>query len=102
MITSQKKFFFPVENSVFISLEKYIIGCPSCGNIPHIECLLATVVNVMSFCGSTIFTTDFFAIITFNLSKAFCCFSNQINSKFFFLKSTNVSVKSVYFHTYCL
>ena len=107
MITSQKNFFpfknsrslvvvhtlakasfsiFELLNSVFVSLlDKYIIGCPSCDNIPDIECSLASVVNVMSFFGSKIFTTGFFATITFNLSKAFCCFSEQINSAFFFL-----------------
>ena len=87
---------------MFVSLlEKYIIGCPS-DNIPDIECSLASEANVMSFFGSKIFTTDFFATITFNLSKAFHCFSDQINSTFFFLKFANSSVKSVYFGTYCL
>ena len=79
---------------------KYVIGCPSCDNIPDIECSLAFVVDVMPFFGSKFFSTDFFAIITFNLSKAFCCSSNQINSTFFFLKSASGSVRSVYFGTY--
>ena len=39
-------------NSVFVSLlDKYIIGCPSWDNIPDIECLLLSVINVMSFFG---------------------------------------------------
>ena len=83
-------------------LDKYIIGFPSCDNIPDIEHSLASLVKVMSFFRSKIFTTGFFAIITFNLSKAFCCFSDQINSTFFFLKFANGSVRSVCFGTYCL
>ena len=64
-------------NSVFVSLlYKYITGCPTCDDITDIECSLASVVNVMSFFGSKTFTTGFFIIITFNLSKAFCCFSD--------------------------
>ena len=83
IITSQK-YFFPIENcrlstqwprlffsifellnSVFVSLlDKYVIRRPSCDNVPDIECLLASVVNVMSFFGSKKFTTSFFAIIT--------------------------------------
>ena len=88
---------------MFVSfLDKYIIGCPSCDNIPDIECSLASVVNVMSFFGVKIFTTGFFAIIIFILPKAFCYFSDQINSTFFFLKFANGSIKSVYFGTYRL
>ena len=83
-------------------LDKYIIGCPSCDNILDIECSLASVVNVLSFFGSKIFSTSFFVMITFNLSKAFYRFSDQIISTFFFLKFANCSVKSVYFGTYRL
>ena len=83
-------------------LDEYIIGCPSCDNIPDIECSFASVVNIKSFFWSKIFDTGFFTIITFNLSKAFFCFSDQINSTFFFLKFANSSVESVYFGTYRL
>ena len=62
----------------------------------------ASVVNVMFLFGSKIFTADFFAVITFNLSKYFCRFSDQKNSTFLFLKFANGSVKSVYFGTYRL
>ena len=48
---------------MFVSLlDKYIIGCHSCDNIPDIECSLAPVVNIMSFFGSKIITTGFFTI----------------------------------------
>ena len=96
-ITNASFSIFESSNSVLVCLlDKYIIERPSCDNIANIECSLATVVNVMSFFGSKMFTSGFFAIITFNLTKAFCCFSDLINSTFFFLRF----VKSVYFGTY--
>ena len=85
-----------------ILLDKYIIRCPSSDNISDTECSLASAVNVMSFFGLKIFTTGFFAIITFNLFKAFCCFFDQINSIFFFLKFVKGSIKSVYCAIYYL
>ena len=119
MITSQKKFFFQLKTvglewlstkwlrllSLYLNNQiqcSLVFRCPSCENIPDIECSLASMVNVMFFFGSKIFTTGFFSIITLNISKAFCCFSDQINSAFFYLKFENCSVKSVYFGTYRL
>ena len=92
MITSQKNFFFPIKysrvqlvvhtianvsfsifelsNSVFVSpLDKYIIGCSSRDDIPDIECSLVSVVDVMSFYGSKMFPSAFFAIITLIYQK---------------------------------
>ena len=117
MITSQTK-FFPLKifelsclstqwpmllslNSVFVNLlDQYIIRYPSCDNIPDTEGSLAPLVNVMFFFGSKTFITGFFPKITFNLSKAFCCFSYHVNSTFYFLKFANGPFKFVHFGTF--
>ena len=46
----------------------------------------------MCFFGSKIFTTGFFAIITFNLSKAFRCFSGLRNSTFHFFLNLHTAL----------
>ena len=84
---------------VFVSLlNRHITGCPSCDNIPDIECSLVSMVNVISFFESKIFTHGFFAMITFNLLKAFCYSSDH---SFFLNLQTAQSSPCILVHIAC-
>ena len=87
-------------NSVFVSLlDNYIIGCPLCDNIPDIECSLASVVNVMSFFGSKIFSAcihlhNQIEVVDFNLlyNIFFLLFNFSTFLFLFFTEKTSILV----------